>query len=452
MASIFTELRGGKVQYRVQFYDKDRARKSIRLGPIGEKAAHRIADWVDQLVAHSIAGGVMDRAMQAWVSDLGADLAGKFAQAGLLPKREFATLAAFIDGYIASRKDAKPNTVKNWNAARNSLVGYFGEKRGLHTINSGEADEWRQSLVNDSYAEATISKWVKISKHFFKLAQRKKLVETNPLGELKGGSERNDARLQFIDRATIQKVIDVAPNAEWRAIIALSRYGGLRVPSELLELRWTDILWAERRMIVRSPKTAGQGKAQRLVPLFPELEKYLLEASESAPEGAVYVIHKYRDKSANLRSQLIRLAEKAGVKQWERTFHNLRASRQTELSDQFPNKVVCDWMGNSEAVARAHYLQTTEDHFQRVVGAFSDPQSSQAVDRRQQAANQTGATVGAAGVQKRVPQEFAEVWSNPQETKKALVSKGLTPSVSGGCNPLQDRRIPPRGVEPLLPD
>ena len=29
----------------------------------------------------------------------------------------------------------------------------------------------------------------------------------------------------------------------------------------------------------------------------------------------------------------------------------------------FPTHVVCEWLGNTESVAREHYLRVTEDHF-----------------------------------------------------------------------------------------
>jgi len=48
-------------------------------------------------------------------------------------------------------------------------------------------------------------------------------------------------------------------------------------------------------------------------------------------------------------------------------FHNLRATRQTELEDQFPSHVVCAWLGNSRAVAREHYLRANDDHFSRAL-------------------------------------------------------------------------------------
>src|SRR5262249_40596162 len=48
-----------------------------------------------------------------------------------------------------------------------------------------------------------------------------------------------------------------------------------------------------------------------------------------------------------------------------RVWHNMRASRQTELSQQFPPHVVCAWIGNTMAVAAKHYLQVTDADFER---------------------------------------------------------------------------------------
>ena len=45
-------------------------------------------------------------------------------------------------------------------------------------------------------------------------------------------------------------------------------------------------------------------------------------------------------------------------------FQNLRSTRETELADQFPIQVVCDWIGNTEAIASKHYLQVTDEHFE----------------------------------------------------------------------------------------
>jgi hypothetical protein len=58
-----------------------------------------------------------------------------------------------------------------------------------------------------------------------------------------------------------------------------------------------------------------------------------------------------------------RIIRRAGVKPWPKLFHNLRSTRQTELTEKFPSHVVCAWLGNSRAVAQDHYLQVTDAHF-----------------------------------------------------------------------------------------
>src|SRR5690606_7792105 len=47
--------------------------------------------------------------------------------------------------------------------------------------------------------------------------------------------------------------------------------------------------------------------------------------------------------------------------------HNLRASRQTELAEHFPEHVVCAWIGNSREIARRHYLQVRSEDFDRAL-------------------------------------------------------------------------------------
>lgn len=105
-------------------------------------------------------------------------------------------------------------------------------------------------------------------------------------------------------------------------------YGGVRRPSETLALRWADVDWDVGCMLVRSCKTeAHEGGESRYCPLFPELVPYLREAFEQASEGAVFVVPCFRTDEVNMRSQLLRILDRAKVKPWLRLFHNLRASR-----------------------------------------------------------------------------------------------------------------------------
>ena len=81
-----------------------------------------------------------------------------------------------------------------------------------------------------------------------------------------------------------------------------------------------------------------------------------------------FVITRYRDSNSKLRTQLLRIRAKAGVGAWPRLFQNLRSTRETESAENFPDHVVCAWNGNSERVAREHYLQITDEHFAMACG------------------------------------------------------------------------------------
>jgi len=237
-------------------------------------------------------------------------------------------------------------------------------------------------LIGDKeLATATLSREVKRARQFFRAACRNKIIQENPFEDIKTGKQVNKSREYFVDRPTINAVIEAAPDYEWRLIIAFCRYAGLRCPSEILPLQWTDINWHEDGITVHSPKTEHHdGGESRVVPVFPVLLPYLLEARQLAGDGTAYVITRYRHSNANLRTQFERIIRRAGYEPWPRIFQNLRSSRETELLEEgYPIQAVCEWIGNSPEVAKQHYLQMRDVYFRRAVeggspsGSNSEP-------------------------------------------------------------------------------
>jgi len=123
-------------------------------------------------------------------------------------------------------------------------------------------------------------------------------------------------------------------------------------------------------MLIRSSKTEHHaGKGTRTIPIFPKLRPYLDLAWDSAKPGAIHVIQRYRSANANLRTQLTRILEKAGVAPWPKLFQNLRASRATELASEHPAHVAAAWLGHSTLVANRHYWQVTDADFAKAIGS-----------------------------------------------------------------------------------
>jgi hypothetical protein len=170
-----------------------------------------------------------------------------------------------------------------------------------------------------------------------------------------------------VTREEAQKVLDACPCNQWRLLFALARYGGLRTPSESLALTWADINWEKNLMVVRQPKLEHlEGRATRLVPIFPELRPFLEQCFDEAEPGALHVITRYRgDSAVNLRTQLERILCRAGLTAWPKLWQNLRSTRQTELAETMPMHKVCKMIGNSPLVANTHYLQVRDEDYER---------------------------------------------------------------------------------------
>ena len=373
MASVSKAPNGRRV---VQFVGADGKRRSVRLGRCSQKAADSIRVHVERLLEAKITGYPLNAETAAWLAGRGDDLIAKLARAGLVPRRESATLGAFLDDYIASRIDVAPASKVVWHHTRRNLVDFFGGDRALRTIGPADADAFRLHLVGEKLADTTIAKRLQFARQFFAVAKRRKLVDENPLAEVKHKAGATSGRQRFIDRATTQKLLDAAPDWTWRTIIALARYGGLRTPSETLSLTWDAVDWGSNRLRVVSPKTAKVGKGFRTIPMFPELRPYLQEAWDMAEEGQVHVVPtRYRDAAqgpngwinCNMRTQFERIVKRAGLETWPRLFHNLRASRETELAAEHPVHVVTAWLGNTPTIAMRHYLQVTDSDFARAV-------------------------------------------------------------------------------------
>ena len=319
----------------------------------------------------------LDKETSVWLAEIPDDLREKLTAAGLTNRRETATVTEFMQDFIDSRLDVKPATKTVWRQVKRNMEGFLGGDRVLRSITCKDAEDFRMHLIARGLRDTTIHKRLTFARQFFKVMKRRDLVEVNPFEDLKHAAGDASERQRFISRADTSKLLDAAPDATWRTIIALCRYGGLRCPSEDLSLRWDGVDWEKQRFRVDSPKTEHHaGRGSRIVPLFPELTPYIEEAWDCAQEGAEFVIGGNYRKAAqgkngwvncNLRTQFQRIITRAGLQPWPRLFHNLRASCETELVAKFPKHIASAWIGNTVPVARRHYLQVTEEAIQEAL-------------------------------------------------------------------------------------
>ena len=366
MANYFTVKTKTGESYKIQIMVGG-SRKTITIGKMSKKAAELIYNRVETINSCNLTGYPYPPDVAQWLGTIGDELHTKLSKVGLVEARQSRTLMTFLEGYQQERTDWKPATLKAFNTARNKLIDYFGDVH-LRSISSEQAALYRSYLVGQGYATAFVAKLIMQARSYFNVAKRRKLIDDNPFREVETGSQVNKDREHYVTETETRLLLDACPNAKARLIIALGRYAGLRIPSELRGLRWSEINWADGRFIVHSPKTEGKGKgkgkSKRVVPIFGELRPYLEDAFELAPEGEDRIFPEIGEKKS-MGSWIHKLADRAGVELWDKPFQNMRKTCATDLNDRFPSKVCAEWLGHTEQIADKHYRMVTDEHFQR---------------------------------------------------------------------------------------
>jgi len=370
-------------------------RRIIRLGRLNAKAAASFKARVEAIIADRLANRPHDAELAAWLGGLEESTLAKLQAAGLADGVGLSqtTLGAFLERCFATLS-VKAGTRTFYGHTRRNLEAFFGLARPLREIAPADADAWRAWLVeNQKLSPATVARRVIAARTLWRRAVRWKLAAENPFADVKGGHQANESRKRFITREAIDRVLEAAPDAEWRVIIALARYGGLRTPSETFALRWGDIDWAAGTIRVTAPKLEHfEHLSHRTIPLFAELRGPLLELFGLAEPGCEYVIARHRVGAMNLRTTFEKIIARAGLTRWPRLFQNLRASRESELMREYDLATVCRWIGNSPAVAARHYATSVDldSDFRRAAGLAPAPAAVEAQQKAQQSAAEQG--------------------------------------------------------------
>jgi integrase len=415
-------------RWRLQFNLPNGKRCRINLGCIPQYAAEATARHIHQLVVSRASGAVLPMETAQWLGVASDALIQRLMEERVVDpaavRPASITLADFLDLYFARPDDRAKRTIAQLKIARKNLLDYFDAHRDLRSITCADAEDFRKWLKRPRgekakvWNEATVNRIAGRAKEMFNYAKNRRLIEENPFGHLRGLTVRANSDTQFIvDRELTQAVMDALPDLEWRLIFALARFGGLRCPSEIVTLRWEDILWDVAKINIRCQKTQRyEGRGWRIIPLFPELHDLLREAWERAPEGAEWVITRYRKPTANPGVQLQRILAKAGIPAWPKLFQNLRFTRAVELVDEgYPEHVVQAWIGHTGAVAKKHYRTVRDEHFQRAAQGLGKANPSQIPPRVK-----SGSTRGHKGPQRGTSPATGERGnpSNPAATAK----------------------------------
>jgi integrase len=365
MASVTTLPDGMR---RVQFVDACGSRRTIHLGRVPKRFADSVRVRVEAILGARLRGDPLDRETSEWLGSIDDRIHRKLAGVGLVKARRCRTLGEWMPQFMESRAGLKPGSVRKLEQTRAKLESFLGPDRLLQRITAEDASRWRDYLARSGLSEAAVKTHVGNAKTMFRELVEREVLPRSPFRHLKGGvtPTRNS---RYVTPEAIEAVLAVAPDAEWRLLIGLARYAGLRTPSETHLLTWDDIDWSGCLMRVRSPKTERHpGHEQRTVPIVPRLTELLEERRAVCPEGEKHLVT--ITSASGRRRKVVALMNEAGVEPWDQTWQTLRRSCEVQwMNEGVPPYIVCRWLGHTLSVSARHYtLAIPDEVLARVTG------------------------------------------------------------------------------------
>ena len=358
--------------YRLYVTQPDGCRKSLRLtsfGVVSRRQADILHRNLCELVAWKHAGVALDESLTSCIGSVDPRLRSFLEESGLLPP---ASPSGTVHAYMAAFRDrkamsVKASTMRVFGRTIKHASGFFSPGESMSDVTPERVLAFRRWLMlpNERHgrilSEATIRKTCAIVSEVFTAAVRDGLIRENPfiVARIKKCVQPNRSREHFVSREDTDRLLECCRCLEERMMVGLARFAGLRMPSEVMQLRWSDHDEIGRTILIRSPKTAHHAHGGiRRVPVFPDLHAILREGRNAISMESEFVLPTLR-LYQSLSTRMRRIIRSAGITDYPRAMHNLRLSCISEwvVAQRRDLVTVSEWAGHSIQMMTAHYLK-----------------------------------------------------------------------------------------------
>lgn len=321
--------------YRLRVYTAA-GRRSIWLGRVTEPEAIAIQRHVDEIIASQTADLPIPRATTLWLDRLDPEIKAKLT----CITGSVRTVRSSIDEYLHAKRDALAvSTVESVTRSLGLLADSCGDRR----IDAVSPEDVAAAYDLLDQGASTRGKIAKDWKAFFHWCEDNRWTVANPAKRLKTTVSVREK--QFVSVESISKILAVCDDPELRLVIVLSRFGGLRISSEIRDFSEASIDRVSKRIKITDTKRG----VTREIPLFREIAAELPAPGVEPLPTIASLSH------SGITNRFQDAVRKAGIEPWDVPWHSMRASRETELITAFGLSTAAKWIGNSEKVAMASY-------------------------------------------------------------------------------------------------
>jgi integrase len=365
MASVYK--RPESQIYQAQFYvcdpatgDLQKVRKST--GQTNKKKAQVIADEFERNAQGVMqSGSDRSRRAKAVLAEAVAEIERETFTAPVARKYlsqliaiatgeelAFYTVETWVAEWLHRKgRDSSKATMARYNGHTAALLSWLGPQRRtrpLESLTALEARRWRESLQDAGRAGKTVLAYVKDGGAVYRAAIREGLVSFNPFTALEAIDTSDSQERKPFTPDEVSALMQAAPSDEWRGLILVAAFTGLRL-GDAARLSWPSVDLEAKRITLIPSKTKKKKREVR-IPIQPDLLAFFESVPIQSDEPAAFVFEKLSTLTVGARAGLSQTFNKimkdAGVDRgkpsrevvegkatvgrvtYERGFHSLR--------------------------------------------------------------------------------------------------------------------------------
>ncbi|MCX8495761.1 MAG: tyrosine-type recombinase/integrase [Akkermansiaceae bacterium] len=189
-------------------------------------------------------------------------------------------------------RDSSKATMARYKSHTDAFLAWLGDdrrKRPLESVTPQHVREWRESLQDAGRAGKTVLSYVKDLGAIYRAAMREGIISFNPCGTAIADTDIGDSQERKpFTLAEVGSLVDAAPSEEWRGLILVAAFTGLRL-GDAARLSWESVDLDTKRITLIPSKTKRK-KREVHIPIHPDLLAYLLAApvSDDSPAASVF--------------------------------------------------------------------------------------------------------------------------------------------------------------------
>ena len=224
-------------------------RSRIQLGRMPKKDALSLLTKIEHIISKKLCRLSLDTDVAEWLGSLSSNepifqrlvllevVEARAIEPESLPNQS-KTLQSIVDRFTDFKRPMiAESSLNKLVQCLDVLVECFGKDRDISKITLGDASEFESWGMKRGFSDAHQRTHNRYAKQLHSYAVDHAWIEDNPFRKLKSTSLSATTRHYVTPEDTVS-LLEACPGLQWKLLIGLARYAGLRVPSEAFAFRW----------------------------------------------------------------------------------------------------------------------------------------------------------------------------------------------------------------------